>query len=187
MSKRIAIIDIDGCLCEYPNPVFFSYVESCTNMLYSDLEKMKEDLGLTLYEDLKSNYRRLGLKREIKVNLDALSFLELLKKDQFEIIILTSRPNIFNVVKDTRYWLDKNSVPYDFLCFVDNKTEFILSTEEHDVIVVDDNYSGLENYANDPHVKLFHFTESDIQINKPSNYTKVSGWDEVLQSIKIIT
>ena len=65
MSNKLAIIDIDGCLCEYPNPEFYQFIFGHTGERFSSLPIMKKRLGEDSYENLKDMYRASGIKRNL--------------------------------------------------------------------------------------------------------------------------
>ena len=183
MNKRVAIVDIDGCLTDYPNPVFFSFIKHKTGRDFDNLDDLKRKLGSD-YENLKSLYRSSGLKRSLDLRTDAYKGLSYLRNCGFHIYIATSRPNRMDVVSDTHYWLNDLALPFDEIFFTGDKTKFHFCTFDRDVIIIDDEFKNISNYLGLTGVKIFHVTQEPSEGSDYSNYFPVSGWSDIIEHVK---
>ena len=185
LSDKLAIIDIDGCLCEYPNPEFYQFVFGKTGERFSSLPIMKERLGEDSYENLKGLYRASGIKRDLVPLEKSVESLHLLKNMGFEILILTSRPNVHNNFADTKFWLENIGYPFDRLAFVDEKWRFFHEPPSGGMIVVDDNFFALEGYIGMSSVMLFQFcNEPDPVGIQADNYYFGMSWYDFIVSLQ---
>ena len=182
MTKKVAIIDIDGCLCEYPNPKFFEFVFEEMGTMFADLGELKISLG-DKYEEIKTLYRKSGVKRELTLFPGAINGLNRIRSLGYKIYIATSRPNSAVVVRDTYYWLNSNTVPFDELIFTGDKSIFHFSTIDREVIVVDDEARYLLNYLDRSNVTVFKFACSEDIYLTASNCSNVNGWSELINII----
>jgi uncharacterized HAD superfamily protein len=129
---KIAGIDIDGVLCEYPDD-FISFANETLGKNLP-LKPLDSDLGSYLglsrkeYLDLKHLYRLSGRKRTLKVKDGAKEFLLELKKNGYSIVLLTARPcdKYADVYVDTVEWLRLNEIPYDAIIYGEAKEEKLL-------------------------------------------------------------
>ena len=182
MTNKVAIIDIDGCLCEYPNPKFFTFVFDQTGIMYDNLRELKASLGNN-YEEIKTLYRKSGIKRELSLFPGAVKGLNRFKSLGFSIYIATSRPNSAVVMRDTYDWLISKGVPFDELLFTGDKSIFHFSTIDREVIVVDDEARYLLNYLDQSNITVFKFSSfapTDINV---SNCSNVKDWHELIDII----
>ena len=182
MTNKVAIVDIDGCLCEYPNPKFFTFVFEQTGTMFNNLRELKISLG-DRYEEIKNLYRSSGVKRELSVFPDAVSGLNRFKSLGFSIYIATSRPNSAVVMRDTYDWLISKGVPFDELIFTGDKSIFHFSTIDREVIVVDDEARYLLNYLDQSNVTVFKFSSFDAIDLTASNCSNVKDWHELINII----
>mgnify|MGYP001320809475 CR=1 FL=1 len=182
MNRKVALIDIDGCLTEYPNPKFFEFIKNETGKNFDDLVELKNTLGEE-YEKFKSLYRQSGIKKTLELKEDALNTLNLIKKLKYDIYITTSRPNRYDVVADTHFWLQTNSVPYDDIFFTGDKSIFHFCCIGRQVLVVDDEYKNLSNYKNKENTLIFHFSDSRENVEKCFNYHHVKNWKGIAKIV----
>lgn len=177
-SKNIAIVDIDGCLTDYPK-VFLSWVSKHRGISFSSLEAMKNSMSRGDYEALKHSYRISGVKRNLPVYPYAKETLEALKRNGMGIWIITSRPKWEPVFSDTKYWLNTNDVPYDELFFVGNKQDFMKQIPEKRIrIIIEDEHDTFEFALNNPGVSILYFNKGQrVVTNK--KITVVNNWKEI--------
>lgn len=158
MKTKFAIIDIDGVLSEYPNKIFYDFVYNKIGKRFNSLEEVINSIGRIKYSELKLEFRLSGLKKKYKLRTESLEVINFLKKNDYVITLITSRPNIYKNIKYTREWLNDNKVNYDHLFFTKSKGAVYLDIENYNnVIVIDDEYKGLEEYIGNKNVKLFKF------------------------------
>lgn len=182
MTNKVAIVDIDGCLCDYPNPKFFTFVFEQTGTMFDDLRDLKASLG-DKYEEIKTLYRKSGVKRELSLLPGAVTGLNRFRSLGFSIYIATSRPNSTVVMRDTYDWLISKSVPFDELIFTGDKSIFHFSTIDREVIVVDDEAKYLLNYLDHSNVTVFKFSSFDGIDLTASNCSNVKDWRELINII----
>jgi len=149
--ERIAIIDIDGVLVDYPN-VFLEWVEKNKGILFTDLNEMKNAMSVEKYESIKKEYRDSGIKRVLPIKGNAKEILELLKQQKWKIWVVTSRPDMCPVNVDTKFWLD-NNLPYDKLIFMKNKKK-LFDKENGIKLIIDDNKDFLR-WVSSYHKQIF--------------------------------
>ena len=124
--KKIVLIDIDGCLSDYHNPLFLDLIENEIGKVYSSKEQIVDDLGISQYKFYKNKLRTEGLKLDYKLKSSSNKVLKFLKDNGFEIWINTSRPNIGINHQVTIKWLKKNNVIFDHIIFTGKKGDFLL-------------------------------------------------------------
>jgi hypothetical protein len=179
---KLAVVDIDGCLCDYPNKVFFDFIEKETSSRFESLEDMKSILH-DGYRPLKDKYRLSGLKRTLALKEGALDVLHFLKTLDYKILIFTSRPKTTQVMDDTYYWLIKKKIPFDFLFFSRPK-EITFIHSKTDILLIDDDIRGLMNYKNLSNYNLFLFGERlDQNIDEYENLRKVTKWEMIKEEL----
>jgi len=113
---KIVCIDLDGCLCQYPDG-WINFVNQTENKNFKNLNEMKESLSFKGYKELKLKYRTSGVKAKLEMIKDADSFTQKLRESGYTIIILTARPiyEIPEVFRDTLSWLKDNKICYDLI------------------------------------------------------------------------
>ena len=174
--RKLAIIDIDGVLCDYPNEVFFKFVFKTKNKKFISKDDIISALGESEYEKLKLEYRLSGDKLNIKPKFAAKESLSKLKENGFEIWIVTSRPKWDPVARHTFLWLTNNNFTFDHLMFIEKKGSLKLNTNYDRCIIIDDDFEGLKDYINSEEVTLIHFTKNKKQVS--NNVHPLSSWKE---------
>lgn len=132
--KPIVAVDIDGTLGDY-HEHFTRFAEMYFNRFLSPPQRYDgsapfwQYLGLDLrsYREAKLAYRQGGMKRNLPVFPHASAFTRELRMAGAEIWICTTRPylRLDNVDPDTRAWLDRNGVAYDFMLYGETKYEML--------------------------------------------------------------
>jgi uncharacterized HAD superfamily protein/NTP pyrophosphatase (non-canonical NTP hydrolase) len=190
---KIAGIDIDGVLADYPR----SFVEFVNEQLGTSYDyhnvrsyNVGESIGLSPEESarLKHLYRESGQKRYIPVIDGAKQFLDELKYMGYIIVLLTSRP--YNEYKrmygDTQYWLAENKLSYDAILWDEHKGERLVKEFGKDKVkfFVDD-VAGFANGISDAGMRCFLISRPyNLQVSTKSNVTRVNSLKQVLEAIK---
>lgn len=126
--RPIVAVDIDGTLGEYHGH-FVSFAEEYVGFHlpadYAGDDEFSDHLGLEkrLYRDIKLAYRQGAQKRSQSIYFGAKKFMDGLRELDLEIWIATSRPwmRLDNVDPDTRFWLDRHKIPYDYMIYGEHK------------------------------------------------------------------
>lgn len=127
--KPVVAIDIDGTLGDYHGH-FMDFAEGWLGEHFADRnyrghERFWEFLNLDhrLYRDIKLAYRQGGMKRTMPVFEGAAELTNNLRRAGAEIWIATTRPwqRLDNVDPDTREWLRRNGIVYDYMIYGDDK------------------------------------------------------------------
>lgn len=182
MIKKVAIIDIDGVLSDYPNPIFFDYIESKTNRRFSSTNEVLNFYGRIEYDNIKNKFRKSGLKKKYLVRQESVDVIRALRENEYYINIITSRPLLEENIESTREWLIENEIEFDQLFFVRKKASAYLDpTIYESLLVIDDEYKGLEDYINNSNATLFKFGE---QNNGFSKIIHVKSWNDVKRVLK---
>ena len=179
--NKIAIVDIDGVLSEYPNDVFFKYIQNKKKDIFKSKEEIVNKYGLFEYDRLKNDFRKSGLKIKYKFKENSKKSIDLLKSKGYFISIITSRPLLIQNINTTRAWLNEQSIYYDQLFFVREKAAAFLDTNNFDeVIIIDDEYKGLIDYIGFENVKLYKFGPNNESY---SNIKTVNNWLDIVKDI----
>lgn len=154
--KPIVAVDIDGTLGNYYTQ-FVQFASWYTGVIlpydYSGEVEFSEHLGLekALYRDIKLAYRQGSMKRSMQVYDGAQDFMQNVHDMGCEIWIATTRPwlRLDNVDPDTRHWLDRMEIEYDFMIYGDDKYEVLAQRVDPKrvIAVVDDLLEQCEEAA----------------------------------------
>jgi hypothetical protein len=125
---KIAVIDIDGIICNHSA----SFLENSGHSTIYDYKNK----NIAAYHQSKYIYRASGEKRKALLMPDACGFLQTLKDKGYLILLLTARPyeKMIRIYADTLYWLETNKIQYDFLFFNKNKEQFIIDNLSADQV-----------------------------------------------------
>lgn len=177
-SKNIVIIDLDGCLTEYPR-VFLSWVADVRGLSFGSLEAMKASMSRDDYEEIKHSYRVSGVKRSLPVCPGAKEALEELRRNSMDTWVVTTRPSWEPVFSDTKYWLKANNLPYNELFFVSNKLIFVKQNLSKGIrAVIDDNYEVAEFISSNLGIYALYFNVGQrVVTNK--KIVVVNNWKEI--------
>jgi 5'(3')-deoxyribonucleotidase len=177
MINKVAIIDIDGVLSDYPNQIFFDFLESKTNIRFNSTNEVLNYYGRIEYDNIKNKFRKSGLKKNYLVRQESTDVINALRENEYFINIITSRPPLKENIESTRDWLNENGILFDQLFFVRGKASAYLDVKEiESLVVIDDEYKGLEDYLNNANTLLFKFGESDDRF---SNIIHVESWKDI--------
>lgn len=145
--RPVVAVDIDGTLGEY-HSYFHEFAQMYVGrQLPSDYGGGNEFSGHLIlpkeeYRQIKLAYRQGGMKRSMPTFPGAQHYMEMLREMDVEIWIATTRPymRLDNIDPDTRHWLDRNGIPWDYMIYGDEKYEEMLASVDKDRVlyVVDD-------------------------------------------------
>ena len=120
-DKKIAFIDIDGVLADWPGG-FLKWAG------YSSLEDFKQNVDKKEQYRIKSNYRTCGIKAQLDVLLGVKEFMKR-TCEKYNVVLLTARPykKYFRIYSDTLKWLKDNDICYDAIVFDEEKEKYIIN------------------------------------------------------------
>jgi len=154
--KPVVAVDIDGTLGNYHEhfTVFAEiYLNEALPHQYDGGQEFSEYLGLDkrVYRDIKLAYRQGGMKRSMPMYPGADKFMQVLHHNGIELWIATTRPwqRLDNVDPDTREWLRRCEIPYDFMIYGDDKYDqlYLLVDKERILTVIDDQPEACQQAA----------------------------------------
>ena len=183
-NAKIAIVDIDGCLNNYPYH-FLDFANDITRNSYLSVSDFKES-DISSYNKAKLKYRVSGEERNNVLNNDTHAFLHDLKIKGYTIVLLSARPyeKIKRLYSDTVHWLNSNDLPYDYLVFNKNKDQYIIDNLKgcNVVFCVDDDINNAQNLSY--HFQTYLITNPGLYSFK--SYENISKKISVLNSLKDI-
>ena len=120
-DKKIAFIDIDGVLADWPGG-FLKWAG------YKSLAQFKSEVDKKEQYRIKSEYRTCGIKGKLDVLEGAKSFMKETCKN-YNVVLLTARPykKYFRIYSDTLNWLKENDICYDAIVFDEEKEKYIIN------------------------------------------------------------
>lgn len=125
---KIAVIDIDGIICDHSRSFLNGKnYKTIYEYKHNDIEGYSKDKYLM---------RTSGAKRTLALIPHAAGFLQTLKDQGYLIVLLTARPyeKIIGLYADTLHWLESSQLKYDFLFFNKNKEQFIIDNLTRDQV-----------------------------------------------------
>lgn len=178
-KNKIALIDIDGVLCKYPD-CFIEFVNKKYQQSFSTLEDLKLE-NKKLFFEAKHEYRIQGIKEFIPINEYSQQFLESLNKLNVSIILLTARPyqRIFRIYSDTLNWLKNNKLIYDAIIWNKDKAKYAIEFfEDSDIVFcVDDDIKNCNDFA-ESGFKTFLVKNKKLYKNDTDMYNKFKYLDK---------
>ena len=185
-TDKIALIDIDGVLSDYPETFLSMFGKS-----YATVEEFKTS-DLRKYTVSKDLYRKEGHKSSLKTKEYAWEFLDLLKRRNIKIILLTSRPikRYSRMYHDTLFWLGYNDLVFDSIIWESKKAEYAISKlkNKNIVLCIDDEIENVKKYAQ-CNLKSYLLFNPGLKIIKDHNggsYTAINSLKEVLSYVEEI-
>jgi hypothetical protein len=187
-TRKIAFIDIDGVLANWPK-CFIDFVNEKYNRKYASVKEIdqKELIGFKL------EYRTSGAKKTLELNEHAVELTKHLKEKGYFVILLTARPykKIFRIYTDTLQWLKSNDIAFDGIIWNENKEDFILRYfSEHDFFVIDDDLDNASKLVKNG-CKVFlknnkdRYTEKYIRdfisLNALDSITRIDSLNEMCE------
>lgn len=145
--RPVVVVDIDGTLGDY----YTHFVEFAEQYLGKSLPRNYDgsmefsdylQLEKQPYREIKLAFRQGSLKRWMPRYPGSTGFMNDLRTLNLEIWIATTRPwlRLDNVDPDTRWWLEQNKMPFDYMIYGEDKYEQLVQRVDHERIlcVVDD-------------------------------------------------
>tara|TARA_Y100000389_G_scaffold166632_1_gene171480 strand:- start:380 stop:1351 length:972 start_codon:yes stop_codon:yes gene_type:complete len=173
-SDKIAFVDIDGVLGKWPEK-YIEFVNVQLGTRFTNLPELLLNTDKKLQLKLKEEYRLSGIKADLDVVDGSQEFLENLKEDGYDIILLTARPykKYFRIYSDTLAWLDKNKFVYDAIIFDEEKEKYIINRfdTENVKFVIDDDISNAKK-----------LTKAGFNVYLKTNKAYYEGYD--IQDLK---
>lgn len=156
-DEKIAAIDIDGVLAEYPAG-FVSFLEEKTGKKLSQIPIPHYDLYAVLSKEVggyaemkkyKHEYRATGQKRFLPVVDGAVASMKRLKKLGYTVVLLSARPvsQYPRIFADTMEWLKANDIPYDAILWDENKEEKVVKSFPKMQFMVEDHAGNANRVA----------------------------------------
>ena len=138
-DKKIAFIDIDGVLADWPGG-FLRWAGG-----FKTLDRFKKHFDKKEQYKLKSEYRTCGIKAELDVLDGAKEFMKDACK-RYNVVLLTARPykKYFRIYSDTLKWLKDNDICYDAVVFDEEKEKYIINNFDPEQVAfcVEDNINN---------------------------------------------
>jgi len=130
--KPVVAIDIDGTLGDYHRHFLRfagNYLGRAINWNYDGGMSFKNWFKRTTkcsdddWHDIKLAYRQGGMKRSMPVYEGAADLCKIVRNTGAELWVTTTRPYIRhdNIDPDTREWLDRHNIEYDYLIYDGDK------------------------------------------------------------------
>lgn len=140
--RPVVSVDLDGVLGDYHNE-FRIFAEKYWNrpmpLNWQGNGDFETFLGMSKLEhrQAKLAYRQGGFKRFQPAYGGAGSFMRSLKSLGVETWICTTRPwqRLDNIDPDTRFWLERNEMPYEGVVFGDDKYAQLFNTVQLDRVL----------------------------------------------------
>lgn len=186
MKKNTVIVDIDGCLNHYPDPLKM-WAEMLLNLDQPESKRaINEKTDLTL---LKKTYRQSQILHHLMPRKGAKEVLSKIKRNNYLITILTSRnPNKNPKVKSlTINWLKKYQIPFDSIIFTKNKGAYVRRHQDQIIMVVEDEPTFLNSFKKMKIEIIAVKNDLNQNINKNSHFHLVSSWEEIGKLFESLT
>lgn len=201
-DQKVVICDIDGVLSDYPC-TFLNFVK----------ERYKEDTGhdlvlpatevdnLNLYDYLrdtispvdlkryKKEYRQSGKIRDELVSPGSVEFLKELRKRNYRVVLLTSRPfsSYQNLQLDTFIWLTRNCLEFDDLICDTKKRDKIIKILENSEIsfMIDDDPVIVEGVRGISGLKKVYLRDQSYnrKVEEDETVIRFHDFSEILEDL----
>lgn len=194
--KPVVAIDIDGTLGDYHGHLtefLIMYTGTVPMAPYDGSETMKHwactSFGMDerTWRDAKLAYRQGGNKRSMPPVEDAHAVCEAVRLAGAELWLTTTRPylRLDNVDPDTREWLTRNGIAYDYLMYDEDKYRVLAELVDPDrvVAVLDDLSEMLEQVVQvfGPGVGIHSINDS----NRADVTPEGCGWVDHLSGAQV--
>lgn len=177
MKKDTVVIDVDGCLNHYPDPLKM-WAEVTLNL--DQLESRQAIKKNNDFDLLKSTYRHSNILNYLLPRDGASSVIKKIKKNGYSITMLTSRnPNKNSGIKAiTENWLNRYQIPFDSIVFTKDKGGYVKQHEDRIAMVIEDDPNFFDSFEKlDTKVVAF---KNDLTVDiKQAHFHAVSSWREV--------
>jgi hypothetical protein len=156
--RPVVAVDIDGTLGDYHNHLAAFAVDYLDrdyadaydgSMQYRDWFCEQFECDPTTFREIKLAYRAGGQKRTMPLFLGADHFMKALTTLGVEVWLTTTRPylKLDGIDRDTREWLRRNEILYNYLMYDENKYDILAEQVEQGRVVgvLDDEPAQLAN------------------------------------------
>jgi len=143
--KPVVCLDIDGTMGNYHGHFLKFFVgwaglpDDKVAFNYRGDVPLNVHLGVSLetYRTAKLAFRQGGMKRTMPAMPGAASLARMVRKNGAELWITTTRPylRLDNIDPDTREWLRRNEIDYDYIFYDEHKYSRLLEMVDKDRIV----------------------------------------------------
>jgi len=187
-ANKVVGVDIDGVLAKYPEH-FLDFVNRKMGTDYS-VESLTDydiyealDLPENVTKELKDKFRQSGEKRFIPVLNGAKKFLKDLKKNGYQIVLLSARPykKYRRIFADTKEWLKKNNLVHDAILWDEDKCARLIKEFGTDKVkfFVEDNLENANDVADLS--KVYLLNKSYNTGKTKGNIVRVNELDEIMK------
>lgn len=189
--KPVVALDIDGTMGMYhAHFLYFAsgYLNQQTKDHYVGNQPFKEwfctnyNCTVDVWHDIKLAYRQGGMKRTMPAYNDAKTLAQSVRTAGAELWVTTTRPYIRhdNIDPDTREWLRRNHISYDYLIYDGQKYSKLakLVGPERVCAVLDDLIDELDEAEN-------HFG-LDVPILRRTQFNKAFNREGLLQATSLL-
>lgn len=150
-DKKIAFIDIDGVLADWPGG-FLKWAGE-----FKTLDEFFYKTPKKEQYKLKSEYRTCGVKAKLDVLDGAKEFMKS-TCEKYSVVLLTARPykQYFRIYSDTLKWLKDNDICYDAIMFDEEKEKYIINNFDPEQVAfcIDDDITNA-NRLSDSGFKVY--------------------------------
>jgi len=148
---RVAMVDIDGVLTNYPQG-FLSSIGYCSpvkSLKMIDLSN-EIDMEYSKLREYKHHWRENGGYKKLETKHDFVP--RDLKNSGYKVVMSSNRP--FNQYRriwgDTLEWLVEHNIPFDSLYFSEEKVDIFSQIQKSNIhLVVEDDPSQIQKYSNE--------------------------------------
>lgn len=194
--QPVVAVDIDGTLADYHH-WFFRFARQWLGVSHEKAERWLDYDGSMriadwmriedrTYREIKLAYRQGGMKRSMPLIPGARELMEMLRRNDVQIWITTTRPylRLDNIDPDTREWLRRNEIPFDRLMYEDDKYGHLIKQVDKDriVCVVDD----LKSQCEDAELYRLQVLQVGTTWNSGDRHAQcVEGLDLVMEHVTV--
>jgi hypothetical protein len=186
--KPVVALDIDGTMGMYHDHFLYfasGYLNQQIKDHYVANQPFKEwfcynyRVSEDIWHDIKLAYRQGGMKRTMPVYTDAKTLASAVRSAGAELWVTTTRPYIRhdNIDPDTREWLRRNHINYDYLIYDGHKYDKLARLVGHERVcaVVDDLIEEVEEAEKlfGPEVPILRKTKYNRSYQYPRQATSL--------------
>lgn len=198
--KPIVAFDIDGTLGDYHGHI----ADFATNYLGREIPRSDYDgsiphrewfkkygVGVREFREIKLAYRQGGMKRSMPHWPNRIDVVQAIRRHlNVELWLTTTRPymRLDNIDPDTRFWLDRWEVPYDFLLYDETKYQELAQRVDRSRVVaivddVDEMYDDAEAlFGKD--VPILVKSLYNREVSRPNNLAGGELYDEIRRRVQ---
>jgi hypothetical protein len=138
VSRRLCYCDLDGVFTSYPK-CWLEFIEARTGRRYESLDEARKALSYADYVNLKSRYRSSDFKYNLTPREGSSAFTRSLREEGWFTVLVTTRPASYPELQiRTIRWLDKNSILFDDIVFLERELAIVAIYPDFSFGVQDD-------------------------------------------------